>query len=73
MNCIEAAQSLILTLNNQPAIGHAIWVATDVDPDTKEFRQVIKMAVRPSYANRIKVPKEHQGHPVVQEPWPEGA
>ena len=72
MNIIEAAQSLILSLNS-PAIGHAIYVNTDVDPDTKEFVQTIHVAVRPTYLNKIKVPSEQQGHPVKQVPWPEGA
>lgn len=72
MNIIDAAQSLILSLNS-PAIGHAVYVNTDTDPDTKEFVQTIHVAVRPTYLNKIKVPKEHQGHTVVQVPWPRGA
>lgn len=78
MNIIDAAQSLILSLNS-PAIGHAVWVNTDVvrldpdDPKTGEFVQTIHVAVRPTYLNKIKVPKEHQGHTVVQVPWPKGA
>lgn len=72
MNIIDAAQSFILSLNS-PAIAHAVWVGTEVDPDTKEFVQSINIAVRPTYKNKIKVPTEHQGWPVKQVPWPKGA
>ncbi len=72
MTIIEAAQSLILSMNS-PAIGHAIWIENKVDPETKEFAPVINVAVRPTYLKRITVPKEHQGHTVVQVPWPKGA
>lgn len=72
MTIIEAAQSLVLSLNSH-AIGHAIYVNTDVDPETKEFIQTIHVAVRPTYLKKITVPTEHQGHPVKQVPWPKGA
>lgn len=72
MTAIEAAQSLVLSFQ-VPAIAHSIWVGTEVDPDTKEFVQSINIAVRPTYKNKIKVPTEHQGHPVKQVPWPKGA
>ncbi len=71
MNIIEAAQTLILSLNS-PAIGHAVYVNQEKNEDGS-ITPTIHVAVRPTYLNKIKVPTEHQGHPVKQVPWPEGA
>lgn len=68
---LEAAQELIKQLNS-PAVAHAIWVQNVVDPETKDFKQVLKVAIRPGWKGRINVPTQCMGHPVVQEPWPKG-
>ena len=67
---IEAAQSLILRLN-APAQHHSVWGRTEVDPKTKEFVKSLCVSIRPG--NKIKVPSEHMGIPVVQVPWPKGS
>jgi hypothetical protein len=66
---LEAAQELIRQINS-PAVAHAVWVQTVVDPETKEFRQILKVSIRPGWKNKIKIPTECKGHPVVEEPWP---
>ena len=71
-NHLEAAQSLILQLN-APAQYHSVWVRTDVDPKTKEFVKSICVSIRPAQVNKIKVPTEHMGFPVLQVPWPKGS
>lgn len=71
MTIIEAAQSLVLSLNS-PAVGHSVYVHQEVNED-KSLTPTIHVAVRPTYLNKIKVPTEHQGYPVKQVPWPKGA
>lgn len=69
---LEAAQTLIQRLN-APAQFHSVWVKTEVDPETKEFKKSLCVSIRPAQVNKIKVPAEHMGIPVVQVPWPKGA
>lgn len=69
---IKAAQSLILRLN-APAQYHSVWVKTEVDPETKAFKKSLCVSIRPGQVNKIKVPDEHLGIPVVQVTWPKGA
>jgi hypothetical protein len=69
---IEAAQTLIKRLN-APAQFHSVYVQTAVDPDTQEFKKSLCVSIRPAQVNKIKVPSEHMGIPVVQVPWPKGA
>lgn len=70
MTIMDAAQALVASIPH-PAIGHAVWIAADVEDG--KFTYKIKMAVRPSYKNKIQVPKEFNGYPVVEVPWPKGA
>lgn len=72
MTILDAAQELIRQLN-APAVAHAVWIATEVDKETNEFRQVLKVSIRPGWKNKIKVPTECKGFPVVNEPWPKGS
>lgn len=69
MTPLEATQSLVLTFGQlgHPAIAHSVYL-NNAGPIPE-----IHVAVRPTYLNKIKVPKEHQGHTVVQVPWPKGA
>lgn len=69
---LEAAQSLIVRLG-APAQFHSVWVKTDVDPETKQFKKSLCVSIRPAQVNKIKVPESHNGIPVVQVPWPKGA
>ena len=64
------AQTLIQRLN-APAQWHAVFIRTEVDEDTKQFVRSLCVSIRPGYESKVKVPKEHQGIPVVQVPWPE--
>lgn len=75
MTPIEATQSLVLQYGQQglPAVAHSVYLSQEKDEDTGELIPTIHVAVRPTYAKRIKVPTEHQGHPVKQVPWPKGA
>jgi glucose-6-phosphate dehydrogenase assembly protein OpcA len=66
---LEAAQELIKQLS-LPAVMHAVWVQTSTDPETKDFKQTLKVAIRPGYKINVKIPSECMGHPVEQEPWP---
>ena len=69
---IDAAQSLIVRLN-APAQYHSVWVQTDTDPETKQFKKSLCVSIRPAQLKNITVPDEHQGIPVVKVPWPKGA
>ena len=69
---LEAAQSLILQLK-LPAQFHSVWVRTDVDQETKEFVKSLCVSIRPAHVNKVQVPSEHMGYPVVQVPWPKGS
>lgn len=66
------AQSLIRSLN-APAQWHSVFIRTEVDPETKEFTRSLCVSIRPEHVNKVKVPAEHMGIPVVQVPWPEGS
>lgn len=68
---LAAAQGLIVSLN-APAQYHSVWIKTEVDPDTKDFKKIICVSIRPGQENNIRVPDSFQGFPVVQVPWPEG-
>lgn len=67
---LDAAQSLILRLN-APAQVHSVWIGTEVVDG--EFKRSLNVSVRPGWKNRIKVPTEHLGIPVVEVPWPKGS
>lgn len=60
------AQTLIQRLN-APAQWHSVFIRTTVD-ENGHFVRDLCVSVRPG--KKIKVPKEHQGIPVVQVPWP---
>lgn len=70
MTAMAAAQALVASIPH-PAIGHSIWVRTRAENGS--FVQEICMSVRPTYRNKIHVPKEFNGFPVVEVPWPRGA
>jgi hypothetical protein len=65
----EAAQTLIKRLN-APAQFHSVWIKTEIDPDTQQFTKSLCVSVRPEHVNKVKVPAEHMGIPVVNVPWP---
>ncbi len=69
---LSAAQSLIVRLNAPPQ-AHSVYIGTEVDPETKEFKRSLCVSIRPSWKNKIIVPAEHQGIPVVNVPWPKGS
>ena len=66
----QAAQTLIVRLA-APAQWHSVWIRNDVDKETGHISQSLCVSVRPGYEAKVKVPKEHLGIPVVNEPWPE--
>lgn len=68
---ISAAQSLILALKAPPQ-AHSVWIRTETDEETGDFRKSLCVSIRPGYEKKIKVPDEHQGIPVVNVPWPKG-
>lgn len=70
MTIMDAAQALVASIP-YPAIGHSIWIKTGVVEG--KFTHTIAMSVRPSYKNKITVPKEFNGYPVIEVPWPRGA
>lgn len=72
MTILDAAQDVIKQMN-APAAWHSVWIATEPDETTKEFKQRICVAVRPAYKSKVKVPTECKGFPVVQVPWPRGS
>ena len=65
-----AAQSLIVRLK-APAQWHSVFIRNEVDKDTKQFVQALCVSVRPGFEDKVNVPTEHMGIPVVQVPWPE--
>ena len=70
MTIMDAAQTLAVKLG--PPAYHSVYIATTVDPETKEFIREIHVAVRNQYKNKINVPTLHDGFPVKQVPWPKG-
>ena len=69
---LSAAQSLIVRLNAPPQ-AHSVWIGTEVDAETKEFKRSLCVSIRPTWKSKIAVPKEHMGIPVVEVPWPKGS
>lgn len=68
-NLTQHAQTLIQRLN-APAQWHSVFIRTEVN-DEGQFVQSLCVSVRPEHVNKVRVPTEHQGIPVVQVPWPE--
>ena len=68
---IEAAQSLIVRLA-APAQYHSVWIKAEVN-EAGEMKKSLCVSIRPGQVNKIKVPDEHLGIPVVQVPWPKGS
>lgn len=73
-----AAQSLIVSLN-APAQAHSVWVRSETrtDEETGKLlateKQELCVSIRPTWKNKIKVPEQHEGHAVVNVPWPKGS
>jgi hypothetical protein len=65
-----AAQSLIVRLA-APAQYHSVYIRNQVDPNTKQFVQALCVSVRPGFEDKVTVPTEHMGIPVVKVAWPE--
>jgi len=65
-----AAQTLIARLN-APAQFHSVWIRTQVDEETGEFKKYLCVSIRPG--KKVNVPSEHMGIPVVLVPWPKGS
>jgi hypothetical protein len=65
------AQTLIRRLV-APAQWHSVWIRAETDEDGRATgKHELCVSVRPEKLKQVKVPKEHQGIPVVQVPWPE--
>lgn len=65
-----AAQSLIVRLAAPPQ-WHSVYVRNEVDPETKQFVQALCVSVRPGFEDKVNVPAEHMGIPVVKVAWPD--
>lgn len=68
---LSTAQSLIVRLAAPPQ-AHSVWIR-NVDPDSGEHVQALCVSIRPEWKDRIAVPRDHMGVPVVEVPWPRGS
>ncbi len=66
---LEAATSLVKFLKAPPQ-AHSVWIKTETDTETKEFKKSLCVSVRPEWQSRINVPANHLGFPVELVPWP---
>lgn len=73
----SAAQSLIVRLNAPPQ-AHSVWIRSETETDGEgktraTGKQELCVSIRPTWKNKITVPSEHMGIPVVEVPWPKGS
>lgn len=66
---IEAATSLVKKLNAPPQ-AHSVYIRSDVDETTKQFKRTICVSVRPEWKSKIQIPDKHMGFQVEEVPWP---
>lgn len=74
---LAAAQTLIRRLN-APAQAHSVWIRAETTTDENgklwaTGKQELCVSIRPTWKDKIKVPTEHEGIPVVNVPWPKGS
>ncbi len=66
---VEAASDLVRALNAPPQ-AHSVYIRTDVDQDSKEFKHTLCISWHPKYKGNRKIPKMYKGYPVELVPWP---
>jgi hypothetical protein len=66
---VIAAQSLVQHLKAPPQ-AHSVYIRTDVDKKSKEFKHTLCVSWHPLYKGNRKVPKTHMGYPTEIVLWP---
>ncbi len=66
---VTAAQNLVAELKAPPQ-AHSVYIRTDVDEDTKEFRHTLCVSWHPKYKGNKTVPRTYMGYPTKLVPWP---
>ena len=66
---IEAATSLVKKLAAPPQ-AHSVYIRSDVDEQSKEFKRTLCVSWHPHYKGAKVVPTEYMGYPVEIVNWP---
>ena len=66
---VMAATSLVKLLKAPPQ-AHSVYIRSDVDRKSKEFKRTLCVSWHPDYNGNKKVPKEYMGYPVELVKWP---
>lgn len=66
---VQAATSLVNIIAAPPQ-AHSVYIRTDVDKESKEFKHTLCVSWHPKYKHPAKLPKKHMGYPIEITPWP---
>jgi hypothetical protein len=68
---VQAAQELVRQINAPPQ-AHSVFIRTDVDEQSKEFKHTLCVSWHPNFKGNKTVPKHIMGYSTKIVPWPKG-